>query len=422
MAPKRVLFAVVRQKLARLGFGSVHELADAWEADVRGAEFSPEELEVFRFVVRQARVTAKKRPIERAGDSSSGSSSSSSSSGETDDVAGAAESRCGEVLRLVEPYKRHEVLEAARGEWLRRPPSAEWVREGRLFGVLGAAPRSTPDLASAVVKWKDFAAAIGLVPDLPPTEDSLLAYSQTLQSSGTFSNAIGKLKSACAILGLPTAVLESAIVGKAKGGLRKRDPAPKEPVFLRADVVEKLAGAARRDGRLAEAALYTFSYAFALRVPSEALEVAVGRGAGARLWLEDDVLVLHIPRRKSTEHPTVLRAKCWCGDTEHALCPVHKLGLWIGGLECGQQPWRLPAATARAQLRRRLVEVGIEDAARYGFREFRSGHSRDLQAAKGCSLVQILKAGQWSSRHFKEYLDNVELAADADAQVQRAVV
>ena len=51
MAPKRVLFAVVRQKLARLGFGSVHELADAWEADVRGAEFSPEELEVFRFVV-----------------------------------------------------------------------------------------------------------------------------------------------------------------------------------------------------------------------------------------------------------------------------------------------------------------------------------------------------------------------------------
>ena len=63
MAPKRVLFAVVRQKLARLGFGSVHELADAWEADVRGAEFSPEELEVFRFVVRQARVTAKKRPI-----------------------------------------------------------------------------------------------------------------------------------------------------------------------------------------------------------------------------------------------------------------------------------------------------------------------------------------------------------------------
>ena len=193
MAPKRVLFAVVRQKLARLGFGSVHELADAWEADVRGAEFSPEELEVFRFVVRQARVTAKKRPIERAGNSSSGSSSSSSSSssGETDDVAGAAESRCGEVLRLVEPYKRHEVLEAARGEWLRRPPSAEWVREGRLFGVLGAAPRSTPDLASAVVKWRDFAAAIGLVPDLPPTEDALLACSLTLQSSGRFPMRLG---------------------------------------------------------------------------------------------------------------------------------------------------------------------------------------------------------------------------------------
>ena len=95
MAPKRVLFAVVRQKLARLGFGSVHELADAWEADVRGAEFSPEELEVFRFVVRQARVTAQKRPIDCAGGSSSSSSSSSScgSSGEADGVAGAAEFR-----------------------------------------------------------------------------------------------------------------------------------------------------------------------------------------------------------------------------------------------------------------------------------------------------------------------------------------
>jgi len=98
------------------------------------------------------------------------------------------------------------------------------------------------------------------------------------------------------------------------------------------------------------------------------------------------------------------------------------LGLWVGSLACGEQPWQQPAATARAQLRRRLVEVGIEDAVRYGFHEFRRGHGRDLQAAKGCSLVQILKAGQWSSRHFKEYLDNVELAADAAAQAQRAVV
>ena len=63
----------------------------------------------------------------------------------------------------------------------------------------------------------------------------------------------------------------------------------KDAVFLRAEVVESLACAARRDGRLAEAALYTFSYVFALRVPSEALDVAVGRGTGAKLWLEDDV-------------------------------------------------------------------------------------------------------------------------------------
>ena len=59
-------------------------------------------------------------------------------------------------------------------------------------------------------------------------------------------------------------------------------------------------------------------------------------------------------------------------------------------------------AVALVNLRRLLGIIGVADAQRYRTHDLRRGHTMDL-AESGSSLVDLLKAGQWSA--VKAYLD-----------------
>ena len=74
-----------------------------------------------------------------------------------------------------------------------------------------------------------------------------------------------------------------------------------------------------------------------------------------------------------------------------------------------------PGVTPHAALqvmRATLHAVGVADAKSYGTHALRRGHAQDMLES-GASLVEILLAGDWSSRAFKDYLHAGVLEAGA---------
>jgi hypothetical protein len=98
--------------------------------------------------------------------------------------------------------------------------------------------------------------------------------------------------------------------------------------FLRArKLVEAIVGAAVTDDEKMWARLFSISYAFLLRVPSEAIMMAVGCAseeiAGQSILSLDSSkgeprVVLRLASRKNKKHGSVLFRSCWCKDSPFA--------------------------------------------------------------------------------------------------------
>ena len=152
------------------------------------------------------------------------------------------------------------------------------------------------------------------------------------------------------------------------------------------------------------------SYAFLLRLPSEALPAvrveddAAAAGEASAFVVSDKSVVLHLARRKNHECRSVLTRHCWCDECA-VTCPVHALGAWLGGAPTGQCLWAAwsPGAV-RARLRRELRELGRQDANAFGTHAFRRGHAQDI-AAKGGPVTDLLRAGGWHQPAWMKYLN-----------------
>jgi hypothetical protein len=119
-------------------------------------------------------------------------------------------------------------------------------------------------------------------------------------------------------------------------------------------------------------------------------------------------------------------------------CPVHVIGPVVNRCKPGQALFEgITAASALAVLREWLMEIGVEDARAYRTHDLRRGHALDLQLSgsplpifqeggsgrmcwsdfvAGAPLVEVLRAGEWSSPAFMEYLDLHRLERDAVIQ------
>ena len=141
--------------------------------------------------------------------------------------------------------------------------------------------------------------------------------------------------------------------------------------------------------------LFLFTYAFLLRMPSEAVGASVGAG-DQRLELVGETLVLKLRRRKNKPAGSTLIRGCWCRECK-ASCPVHVLGPLVAscgigergfpGLYCGASHHLcicflgagINAAEALRTLRRMLELLGVEDHKNYRSHDLRRGHAKDLQ-------------------------------------------
>ena len=162
------------------------------------------------------------------------------------------------------------------------------------------------------------------------------------------------------------------------------------------------------------------------------------RAAGLQtiIWKTDEHLCIRMKRRKNMPKGSgTLRRRCCCrpgSEVVHVLCPVHTLWPYLATLEEGQCPWSgLDDRAANAMLRAKLAEIDIADAGAYNTHDIRRGHAevraivllvvrfalplscflQDMRR-DGHPLHDILKAGQWRSCAFLDYLDKAGLEED----------
>ena len=255
------------------------------------------------------------------------------------------------------------------------------MAKAKVDALLGSCPASHASLKSGAKCWASFAQRVlgRTSREFPPTADELVAWSRLFSCHGTFMNYVGHTRLACQLIGASEEAFDSPLVKRAKASVKKRsEHIARVKHFITHDMVEKMVVWAETAFDVSDnvwAMLFLATYTFLLRLPSEALPMAMkssgshGNEQHSALYLEGDELCLQLRHRKNRPRGGTLRRKCWCKMSEKT-CPVH--ALWPFFLERagnGEQPFigaRITPAFALMQLRRMLLlALGLKNANEY---------------------------------------------------------
>ena len=128
------------------------------------------------------------------------------------------------------------------------------------------------------------------------------------------------------------------------------------------------------------------------------------------VWRDGNTVCIRMLRRKNRQHGSgVLKRVCTCkGDP--LMCVVHTLwDKFLATLPDGARPWEhISAGTARTRLHRILDVLKVPSAKCFGTHDFRRGHAEDMRLS-GCTLAEILAAGQWKSTAFLRYINEARV-------------
>ena len=130
------------------------------------------------------------------------------------------------------------------------------------------------------------------------------------------------------------------------------------------------------------------------------------------ITLEDDELCLRLSSRKNRDSGSIMRRSCWCLSCEKT-CPDHALWPFFAELEVGAQPFiGFRPGFALNALREMLRLSNVPNASIYRTHDLRRGHCQDM-VDNGSTVAEILRAGQWRSAAFLNYVDLDELERGA---------
>jgi len=167
-----------------------------------------------------------------------------------------------------------------------------WVASARTAALLGSAPKSHKSFASGQRAWCAFARhTLGLQGrELPPPIDGLIAWAELFRHHKTYSNYLSHVKLACNLLGVSDAVftINRSELTRAKASVKKKSSrhTPRPRMFIKKAMVQSIVQLpSPTPGQtlpITDQAwhslkmLFLVSYAFLLRLPSEALSMTRG--------------------------------------------------------------------------------------------------------------------------------------------------
>ncbi|CAD7935941.1 unnamed protein product [Amoebophrya sp. A120] len=169
-------------------------------------------------------------------------------------------------------------------------------------------------------------------------------------------------------------------------------------------------------------------FIFLLRLKDEALPLRRGlptdgpslslRSAErhSAVFVHSNALHVVLRSRKNRDEGTHLVRPCSCGSVPadlkrlvswREICPVHVVGAFVRSKKHGEALF--PSITYKFILDK-MKEAGRAEAApaNFGTQSLRRGAAQSIVACGG-NLRDILVAGEWSSKAFREYLDREEI-------------
>ena len=135
------------------------------------------------------------------------------------------------------------------------------------------------------------------------------------------------------------------------------------------------------------------------------------QGEHSMIYMGVGCLYLKLASRKNRPTGSLMKRTCWCKE-DASTCPVHVLGAHVKTMEDGVPLFKgFTRWNANFVLRERLRKVGVENAGDYRTHDLRRGHAQDL-VESDAPLKEILRAGEWRSPAYLEYLDIQQLEDD----------
>ena len=253
--------------------------------------------------------------------------------------------------------------------------------------------QSFRETTSVLKCWSQFAVHYRFAKEgaeLLPSFSELMAWSRMFPCSGAFGKYTSKLKLACELPGVSTEAFKHESLKRSKQRIKAIEPLCKTKHFITMSLLEQLLEVVKKEGDMTSSMLYIMSYAFLLRVPSEALPCVIGCKEEAnkhlgtchsRFYVINNSITIELARRKNMPNGACITRKCWCSNSP-STCPVHQLT----ALLCNERVierafFHLKQQKVNFQIKRKLCRLKIKDACEYRTHDFRRGHARDIHSS-----------------------------------------
>ena len=163
-----------------------------------------------------------------------------------------------------------------------RDPKArkKWADHAYKTALLRSIPGSHTGLRSSLKRWLRFARGpLDLLgKEMPPTVHGLVAWAEVFNSGKSYGNCLAHLRTVCQLFGISDENLDHPAVRRARmGALKKPGPERRPPMWIKLPVLQRIVKRGKDSGSPMQwvlAMLLATTYAFQLRLPSEALPIA----------------------------------------------------------------------------------------------------------------------------------------------------
>ena len=296
--------------------------------------------------------------------------------------------------------------------------------------------KSLKSVSSGLKCWQAFAESLGYDPNntVPPVDtDDVLAFVAVFRQAGTARNYVGYLKWCCLTLDLDLSWFKpsvtQALKGLSKQNLRTVALELQKKYKLNTVVLVSVTRLARAVSTEEFRVAFVLGWQFLLRMQSEAVPLEKGGAESvvtlaperhSAVWLAPNGrLHLRLRTRKHRPAGSLLIRQCICAVGEqHELCPICQCRDFLAGKQEGERLFSFSAVGLLSEFRRMMTLLMQPGARSYGLKAFRAGRATEM-ALQGCSLPQVLRAGEWSSMAMCNYAD--EDAFDFGVMLRNAV-
>ena len=280
---------------------------------------------------------------------------------------------------------------------------------------MGTIQASMSTYLSEIRCYRRFCEMMGVVA-IPADEITMKRFVTIFRCPDSAAKYVTAIRWAHVFLGFPTGEWDSPSLRQViQGAIKLRCSPVRKAAAIRWPLLRQLVRHSRRRGLLEQACAYVLAANFMLRVPSECLPLRFDNlelhsqmrevQDGGKIALE-----ISLNRRKNKPQGSVMVRSCRCPQ-DSVVCPVH----CVSELVVTQNRQRRGKLFSLSEtgfvrtLREHLSYLQVDSPKLYSSHSFRRGTAQELIASPGGRLVEVLKAGEWSSSSFLEYQDREEI-------------